>query len=150
MRCSTATTRSCRGSCCAPRSPSFCSICLPISPMCWLIRGCANDRRHPRHRRCGCRGAAVAARYASADGVPLGLLSGYFGGLADGVLMRVIDAMLAIPFLILAIALAAFLGPNLTNAMIAIGVSQTPVFTRLTRGQVLAVRHEDFIDAARA
>ena len=92
----------------------------------------------------------VSVSIALAVGVPLGLLSGYFGGFADGVLMRMIDAMLAIPFLILAIALAAFLGPNLTNAMIAIGVSQTPVFTRLTRGQVLAVKHEDFIDAARA
>src|SRR5260370_39585762 len=64
--------------------------------------------------------------------------------------MRLIDAMLAIPFLILAIALAAFLGPSLTNAMIAIGVSQTPVFARLTRGQVLSVKHEDFVEAARA
>ena len=92
----------------------------------------------------------VSVSIALAVGVPLGLLSGYFGGFADGILMRMIDAMLAIPFLILAIALAAFLGPNLTNAMIAIGVSQTPVFTRLTRGQVLAVKHEDFVDAARA
>ena len=82
--------------------------------------------------------------------VPLGLVSGYLGGAVDGLLMRVIDAMLAIPFLILAIALAAFLGPNLTNAMIAIGVAQTPIFTRLTRGQVLAVKHEDYIEAARA
>jgi peptide/nickel transport system permease protein len=58
--------------------------------------------------------------------------------------------MLAIPFLILAIALAAFLGPSLTNAMIAIGVSQTPIFARLTRGQVLSVKHEEYIEAARA
>jgi peptide/nickel transport system permease protein len=64
--------------------------------------------------------------------------------------MRMIDAMLAIPFLILAIALAAFLGPSLVNAMIAIGVSQTPIFARLTRGQVLVVKHEDYIEAARA
>jgi len=64
--------------------------------------------------------------------------------------MRMVDAMLAVPFLILAIALAAFLGPNLTNAMIAIGITQTPIFTRLIRGQVLAVRHEDYIEAARA
>jgi peptide/nickel transport system permease protein len=92
----------------------------------------------------------VSVSIALAVGVPLGLLSGYFGGFADGVLMRMIDAMLAIPFLILAIALAAFLGPNLTNAMIAIGVSQTPVFTRLTRGQVLAVKHEDFVDVQSA
>jgi len=82
--------------------------------------------------------------------MPLGLVSGYQGGLVDGVAMRMIDAMLAIPFLILAIALAAFLGPNLTNAMIAIGVSQMPVFSRLTRAQVLAAKHEDYVEAARA
>ena len=60
------------------------------------------------------------------------------------------DAMLATPFLILAIALAAFLGPSLTNAMIAIGISATPIFIRLTRAQVLSVKVEDFIEAARA
>ena len=63
---------------------------------------------------------------------------------------RLTDAVLACPFLILAIALAAFLGPSLTNAMIAIGVSATPVFVRLTRGQTLAIKAEDFILAARA
>jgi peptide/nickel transport system permease protein len=92
----------------------------------------------------------VSVSLALAAGVPLGLVSGYLGGIVDGTLMRLIDAMLAIPFLILAIALAAFLGPSLTNAMIAIGVSQTPIFARLTRGQVLAVKHEDYIEAARA
>ena len=92
----------------------------------------------------------VSVSIAVGVSVPLGLVSGYLGGAVDGLLMRVIDAMLAIPFLILAIALAAFLGPNLTNAMIAIGVAQTPIFTRLTRGQVLAVKHEDYIEAARA
>jgi peptide/nickel transport system permease protein len=92
----------------------------------------------------------VSVSIALAIGVPLGLVSGYLGGVVDSLLMRMIDAMLAIPFLILAIALAAFLGPSLTNAMIAIGVSQTPVFARLTRGQVLSVKHEDFVEAARA
>jgi peptide/nickel transport system permease protein len=92
----------------------------------------------------------VSVSLALAAGVPLGLVSGYLGGVVDGTLMRLVDAMLAIPFLILAIALAAFLGPSLSNAMIAIGVSQTPVFARLTRGQVLAVKHEDYIEAARA
>jgi peptide/nickel transport system permease protein len=92
----------------------------------------------------------VSVSIAVGVSVPLGLVSGYLGGAVDGLLMRMIDAMLAIPFLILAIALAAFLGPNLTNAMIAIGVAQTPIFTRLTRGQVLAVKHEDYIEAARA
>jgi peptide/nickel transport system permease protein len=92
----------------------------------------------------------VSVSIALAVAVPLGLVSGYLGGLVDGLVMRIIDAMLAIPFLILAIALAAFLGPNLSNAMIAIGVVQTPIFTRLTRGQVLAIKHEDYIEAARA
>jgi peptide/nickel transport system permease protein len=92
----------------------------------------------------------VSVSIAVAVAVPLGLVSGYLGGAVDGLVMRMVDAMLAIPFLILAIALAAFLGPSLTNAMIAIGVVQTPIFTRLTRGQVLAVKHEDYIEAARA
>ena len=60
------------------------------------------------------------------------------------------DALLAMPFLILAIALAAFLGPSLTNAMIAIGLSAVPIFIRLTRGQVLAVKTEDYVEGARA
>jgi peptide/nickel transport system permease protein len=92
----------------------------------------------------------VSVSIAVAVSVPLGLVSGYLGGAVDGLLMRMIDAMLAIPFLILAIALAAFLGPSLTNAMIAIGIAQTPIFTRLTRGQVLIVKLEDYIEAARA
>ena len=66
-------------------------------------------------------------------GVPIGLLAGYAGGWIDMLISRITDAMLACPFLILAIALAAFLGPSLTNAMIAIGISATPVFVRLTR-----------------
>jgi peptide/nickel transport system permease protein len=92
----------------------------------------------------------VSVSLAIAIGVPLGLVSGYAGGALDGTVMRIIDAMLAIPFLILAIALAAFLGPSLSNAMIAIGISQMPIFARLTRGQVLSVKHEDYIEAARA
>ena len=69
----------------------------------------------------------VSISLALAAGVPVGLVSGYAGGFVDGLLMRMVDAMLAIPFLILAIALAAFLGPSLANAMVAIGVSQTPI-----------------------
>ncbi|MGZ5065544.1 MAG: ABC transporter permease [Usitatibacter sp.] len=83
-------------------------------------------------------------------GVPVGLTAGYVGGWTDMLISRVTDAMLACPFLILAIALAAFLGPSLTNAMIAIGVAATPIFIRLTRGQVLAVKVEDYVEAARA
>ena len=83
-------------------------------------------------------------------GVPIGLLAGYAGGKVDMLISRLTDAVLACPFLILAIALAAFLGPSLTNAMIAIGVSATPVFVRLTRGQTLAIKAEEFVLAARA
>jgi peptide/nickel transport system permease protein len=83
-------------------------------------------------------------------GVPIGMLAGYLGGWVDMVIARFTDAMLACPFLILAIALAAFLGPSLTNAMIAIGISATPIFIRLTRAQVMAVKVEDYVEAARA
>ena len=92
----------------------------------------------------------VSVMLALAVGVPIGLVSGYAGSALDATVMRIIDAMLAIPFLILAIALAAFLGPSLTNAMIAIGITQMPIFARLTRGQVLSVKHEDYVEAARA
>jgi peptide/nickel transport system permease protein len=92
----------------------------------------------------------VSVGIALAFGVPLGLLAGYVEGWVDALISRFTDAMLACPFLILAIALAAFLGPSLTNAMIAIGVTATPIFIRLTRGQVMSVKAEDFVEAARA
>jgi peptide/nickel transport system permease protein len=83
-------------------------------------------------------------------GVPFGVLAGYFGGWIDMVISRVTEAFLAMPFLITAIALAAFLGPSLTNAMIAIGFSAMPIFIRLTRGQTLAVKTEDYVEGARS
>src|SRR5689334_10793849 len=93
---------------------------------------------------------AISVGIALSIGVPLGLLSGYRGGFTDALISRITDAMLACPFLILAIALAAFLGPSLGNAMIAIGISATPIFVRLTRGEVMHVKIEDYIDAARS
>jgi peptide/nickel transport system permease protein len=92
----------------------------------------------------------VSISIALGLGVPIGLLAGYGGKWIDAVIGRITDAMLAIPFLILAIALAAFLGPSLQNAMIAIGLTATPIFVRLTRGQVMAVKVEDYVEAARA
>ena len=92
----------------------------------------------------------VSVAIAMAIGVPLGLLAGYFGGKLDAVISRIMEALLSCPFLVLAIALGAFLGPSLTNAMIAIGLSAMPIFSRLTRGQVLAIRHEDYLEGARA
>lgn len=92
----------------------------------------------------------VSVSISLALGVPIGMLTGYLGRWVDALISRVTDAMLACPFLILAIALAAFLGPSLTNAMIAIGISATPIFIRLTRAQVLAAKAEDYVEAARA
>jgi peptide/nickel transport system permease protein len=92
----------------------------------------------------------VSISIALSLGVPVGLVAGYRGGFIDALISRITDAMLACPNLILSIALAAFLGPSLTNAMIAIGITATPVFVRLTRGQVLSVKAEDYVEAARA
>jgi len=92
----------------------------------------------------------VSVLIAVALGVPLGVLAGYRKGWTDAAISRVTEALLAAPFLILAIALAAFLGPSLQNAMIAIGISAMPVFIRLARGQTLSVMTEDYAESARA
>jgi len=92
----------------------------------------------------------ISVAIALLIGVPLGVLAGFYGGWLDAVISRVTEAVLACPFLILAIALAAFLGPSLTNAMIAIGISAAPIFVRLARGQVLSVKTEDYVQGARA
>jgi peptide/nickel transport system permease protein len=92
----------------------------------------------------------VSVSISLALGVPIGMAAGYLGRWVDALISRITDAMLACPFLILAIALAAFLGPSLTNAMIAIGISATPIFIRLTRAQVLSAKAEDYVEAARA
>jgi len=84
-------------------------------------------------------------------GVPLGLISGYYRGFLDeGLIMRVVDAMQAFPFLILALALASVLGPGFVNAMIAIGVGFIPAFIRIVRGQVLTLTSHDYIQSAHA
>jgi peptide/nickel transport system permease protein len=92
----------------------------------------------------------VSVLIAAGIGVPAGLLAGFAQGWIDAVLSRIVDAMLACPFLILAIALAAFLGPNLTNAMIAIGVSTAPRFMRVARAATLDASSNDYVEAARA
>ena len=92
----------------------------------------------------------VSVLIAAGVGVPVGLLAGFAGGVVDAVIGRVIDAMLACPFLILAIALAAFLGPALTNAMIAIGVTAAPVFARVARSATMDTMTYDYVEAARA
>ncbi len=92
----------------------------------------------------------IAVGGAVLIGVPIGLLAGLGGKWMDMVISRVADAMLSIPFLILAIALAAFLGPALENAMLAIAISASPIFVRLARGMALDARNTDWVEAARA
>ena len=91
---------------------------------------------------------AVSVLIAAGIGVPAGLLAGFAGGWTAAILSRIVDAMLACPFLILAIALTAFLGPSLTNAMIAIGISTAPRFMRVARAATLEVAGADYVQAA--
>jgi len=83
-------------------------------------------------------------------GCAIGLVAGYLRGPSDATLMRIMDGLLALPTLVLALAITAMLGPSLNNAMLAIGVTGVPVFARLVRGQVLSVREQDFVQAARS
>jgi peptide/nickel transport system permease protein len=92
----------------------------------------------------------VADGLALLVGGSLGLLAGYLGGRVDALIMRLVDVLLAFPYLLLALIIVAVLGPSLTNSVIAIGIIYTPQYARLMRGQVLAVQSADFVVAARA
>lgn len=83
-------------------------------------------------------------------GTFLGLVSAYVGGWLDNVLMRIMDILLALPSIILALAIVAILGPSLTNAMIAVGVASIPGFSRLIRGTALTIKSSEFIEASRS
>jgi peptide/nickel transport system permease protein len=91
-----------------------------------------------------------AVAVAGAVGVGFGLLAGYVGGWVDAVLMRVIDVWMAIPGLLLAIALATALGPGTLNIILAISLAAAPRYARVLRGQAMAVRSRAFVEAARA
>jgi peptide/nickel transport system permease protein len=92
--------------------------------------------------------SVIAVSIALVGGVSLGLVAGFWGGFMDDLLSRIIDAMLAFPGILLAIAITAALGPSLKNAMIAVGIIGIPTYFRLTRGQVLQTREHDFVTAA--
>jgi len=91
----------------------------------------------------------LAVSLAVTIGVPIGIASGFVGGTFDSLVMRLIDIILAFPALVLAIVIAGVLGPSVTNAMIAIGVVYSPAFARVSRGSVLAIKNELYVDAAR-
>ncbi len=87
---------------------------------------------------------------AMAIGVPLGLVAGFFGGRVSDVIMRISDMFMAFPALLLPLAISAALGPSITNAMIAIAVSWFPWYVRIVRAQVLTVKEQLYVEAARA
>ncbi len=99
--------------------------------------------------RIALRVGGLADAIATALGVLLGVVAGYFGGRLDAILTRVIDVMLAFPYLLLAMIVVAILGPGLTNAMVAIAIVYTPQFARVVRGVVLSVKEQEFVEAAR-
>ena len=94
--------------------------------------------------------SVTAVLLAVVAGVPLGLITGYKGGRVDETLMRLLDSVMALPALVLALTIAAVLGLGLVNGMIAIAIVLLPIFTRLVRGQVLSVKHSDYVQAAHA
>lgn len=100
--------------------------------------------------RISLRVGVTAVLIALVLGVPIGLVSGYWGGGLDQVLMRAMDLMLAFPSILLAIAIVAILGPGLENAMLAVGVVAVPQYARLVRASALSVRGQDYVQAMRA
>jgi peptide/nickel transport system permease protein len=92
----------------------------------------------------------IVVGLAGSVGVTLGALAGYYGGVVDEVIMRVVDVLMAFPFFILAIAIMAVLGPSLNNAMLALAMVSWVGYARLVRAQVLSVKQKEFVEAARA
>lgn len=93
--------------------------------------------------------ATAAVSLSVLFGVAVGLASGYFGGIVDAILMRLTDAWLAFPFILLAIAFIGVLGPGIENVIIALVASQWAIYVRLVRGQVLSLREREFVTSAR-
>jgi peptide/nickel transport system permease protein len=136
-----------------PFKPNYALIRKPASAAHWL--GTDELGRDLLSRiilgaRTSLSAGLVSAGIAVTLGSAFGIIAGYLGGGVDIAISRIADALLATPFLIVAIVLATFLGPSLVNAMIAIGLAAAPVFTRLARAQVMDVKSTDYIEGARA
>jgi peptide/nickel transport system permease protein len=92
----------------------------------------------------------ISVTIAVAIGVPMGLASGFYGGSVDRLLMRLVDLMLTFPGILLALVIIAILGPNLRNAMLAVGISASPTYARVVRAAVLSAKEQTYVEAARA
>ncbi|MDA8278548.1 MAG: ABC transporter permease [Actinomycetota bacterium] len=90
----------------------------------------------------------VATLFGTAVAVPIGIISGYYRGWVDSVIMRITDVILAFPFLVIAVGLAAILGPSLRNAILALGIAQIPGVIRIARAEALGLREQEFVQAA--
>ena len=95
-------------------------------------------------------GSLIAVGMGLLIGVPLGLMAGFYGGFLDEFIMRIVDMFLSFPPLLLAMAIAAFLGPSLQNAILALIIAWWPWYTRLIRGQVVSIKEREFVRAAHA
>jgi ABC-type dipeptide/oligopeptide/nickel transport system permease subunit len=94
--------------------------------------------------------AVVALGLAAGIGMSLGLVAGYFGGITHSIIMRFIDALMAVPMMLLALTIAAVLGGGLTNIIIALGIALVPTYARLMCGQAMTVKQNDYVTAARS
>lgn len=135
-------------------------------PPCIHLLGCPEDQ--PQHfmgidgnvrdlfsrviwgTRVSLRVGVITVSFAVIVGTLIGAISGYVGGAVDNIAMRIMDVVLAFPFLLLAIAIVSVIGPGLTNAMLAIAIVSIPAYARVTRATVLSVRELDYVEASRA
>jgi ABC-type dipeptide/oligopeptide/nickel transport system permease subunit len=136
-----------------PMTPDFMAILQPPSAAHWL--GTDDLGRDILVRvltgaRFSLLISVMSVTVAALVGVSLGIISGYIGGAFDETVMRILDSFMALPSLILALAIASILGPGLANAMLAIAVAAVPTYARLVRGQALSVKENEYVLAARA
>ena len=136
-----------------PAATNFNQAFQPPSPAHWL--GTDDLGRDQLSRvlyglRASLQVGVLAVALAIAVAVPLGLLAGYYRRWFDPLVSRFTDLLLAFPFLVLAVGIAAILGPSLTNATIAIGIAEIPLILRVVRGETISLREEDYVEAATA
>ncbi len=136
-----------------PNQPDFLSILAPPSAAHWL--GTDDLGRDVLSRiiygsQASLMVGALSVVGALVVGTLVGLLSGYFGGAVDAILMRIMDIIFAFPAILLALAITAVLGPSLPNAILAIAIVNLPVFARIARAQTLVLRRQEFVEAKRS
>jgi len=145
----------------APHDPGFQNFIVSLQPPVWQtdgawshVLGTDNLGRDILSRliwgaRLSLTIAMFAIILAGSIGIILGLLAGYAGGLIDSLIMRIVDAFLAMPFILMALAIVAALGPNTVNIIIVMAITNWPRYARLVRGEVLSIKHSDFVLLAR-